>query len=291
MSKKVIEIAQTEYLSLFLDTLIINKDGSRITIPLRTIDTILITNPFCLITVPLLNKIVAYNINLIICNNKYQPTIQINPINSYYSNKNYLAQIRWDETFKNKMWKHIIRLKIINYAKLIYHLDIASDDDINKLIEYYSNVKQGDETNCEGHAAKLSFKLLYGSTFNRSDDNNVINKFLNFGYIVLMSYVSRSLIKNGLDNRLGIFHKSFNNYFALACDIMEIFRPVIDYFVYDFLIKEKNESFTEYKKTLFSAFENLMFKNHRSWNDSIDQFIKSIISGDIDEEEYIIDWD
>ncbi|WP_416754819.1 type II CRISPR-associated endonuclease Cas1 [Mycoplasma sp. 654] len=291
MSKKVIEIAQTEYLSLFLDTLIINKDGTRIMIPLRTIDTILITNPFCSITVPLLNKIVDNNINLIICNNKYQPTIQINPINSYYSNKNYLAQIRWDQTFKNKMWKHIIRLKIINYAKLIYYLNIASEEDINKLVEYYSNVKEGDENNCEGHAAKLSFKLLYGSTFSRSDDNNIINKFLNFGYIVLMSYVSRSLIKNGLDNRLGIFHKSFNNYFALACDVMEIFRTIIDYFTYSFLIKDKNDSFTEYKKALFSAFENLIFKNHKSWNDLIDQFIKSIISGHVIEEEYIIDWD
>ncbi|MFV8468946.1 type II CRISPR-associated endonuclease Cas1 [Mycoplasma sp. B6188] len=291
MSKKVIEIAQTEYLSLFLDTLIISKDGSRITIPLRTIDTILITNPFCSITVPLLNKIVTYNINLIICNNKYQPTIQINPINSYYSNKNYLAQIRWDEAFKSKMWKHIIRLKIINYTKLIYHLNIATDNDINKLIEYYSIVKQKDEGNCEGHAAKLSFKLLYGSSFNRSDDDNIINKFLNFGYIVLMTYVSRCLIKNGLDNRIGIFHKSFNNYFALACDIMEIFRPVIDYFTYTFLVKEKNESFVEYKKKIFSSFENLILRNNKSLNDLIDQFIKAIISGNVIEEEYIIDWD
>ncbi|MFV8401193.1 type II CRISPR-associated endonuclease Cas1 [Mycoplasma sp. 2634B] len=291
MSKKVIEIAQTEYLSLFLDTLIVNKDGARITIPLRTIDTILITNPFCSITVPLLNKIVNYNINLIICNNKYQPTIQINPINSYYSNKNYLAQIRWDETFKNQIWKQIVRLKIINYSKLIYHLNIATDDEINKLVDYYSSVKLGDETNCEGHAAKLSFKLLYGNSFSRSDDENIVNNFLNFGYIVLMSYVSRSLIKNGLDNRLGIFHKSFNNYFALACDVMEIFRPVIDYFTYSFLIKEQNDSFSEYKKTLFSSFENLIFKNHKSLNDLIDQFIKSIISGNIIEEDYIIDWD
>ncbi|WP_416738709.1 type II CRISPR-associated endonuclease Cas1 [Mycoplasma sp. 005V] len=291
MSKKVIEIAQTEYLSLFLDTLIVNKDGARITIPLRTIDTILITNPFCSITVPLLNKIVNYNINLIICNSKYQPTIQINPINSYYSNKNYLSQIRWDETFKNQIWKQIVRLKIINYSKLIYHLNIATDDEINKLVDYYCNVKLGDETNCEGHAAKLSFKLLYGSSFSRSDDENIINKFLNFGYIVLMSYVSRSLIKNGLDNRLGIFHKSFNNYFALACDVMEIFRPVIDYFTYSFLIKEQNDSFSEYKKTLFSSFENLIFKNRKSLNDLIEQFIKSIILGNIIEEDYIIDWD
>lgn len=73
----------------------------------------------------------------------------------------------------------------------------------------------------EGHIAKLTFKNLYGSTFNRSDKENEINKFLNYGYTILMTYVSRNLVKKGYDNRIGGFHKSFNNHFALATDLME----------------------------------------------------------------------
>ncbi|SYV95574.1 CRISPR-associated endonuclease Cas1, subtype II/NMENI, partial [Mycoplasmoides gallisepticum] len=95
MSKKVLEVSETEFISLHLDTLIVRKHGARVTLPLKTLDTILITNPYCNISVPLLNKIVENNINLIVCNTKFQPTMQILPISSYYSNKNYLWQIRW----------------------------------------------------------------------------------------------------------------------------------------------------------------------------------------------------
>ena len=55
---------------------------------------------------------------------------------------------------------------------------------------------------------------------------------LNYGYSILYSYFSRSIIKKGLDPRISIFHKSFDNYFALSSDLMEEFRPLIDWYVY-----------------------------------------------------------
>ncbi|AFP76235.1 CRISPR-associated protein Cas1 [Mycoplasmoides gallisepticum CA06_2006.052-5-2P] len=290
MSKKVLEVSETEFISLHLDTLIVRKHGARVTLPLKTLDTILITNPYCNISVPLLNKIVENNINLIVCNTKFQPTMQILPISSYYSNKNYLWQIRWTDEQKNQIWKQLVKLKIINYARLINHLNITTDDNIEKLTNYYTNVVDGDLNNCEGHAAKLSFKLLYGEDFSRSQKDDIINKYLNYGYIVLMTYVSRTLIKNGLDNRIGIFHKSFNNHFALSCDIMEPFRPIIDYLTFSYLIKNQNDDFKSYKKDLFISFENFIFPNGKNLNQVIDMLVKAIINNKINERDFNIDW-
>ncbi|SYV95576.1 CRISPR-associated endonuclease Cas1, subtype II/NMENI, partial [Mycoplasmoides gallisepticum] len=173
---------------------------------------------------------------------------------------------------------------------MINHLNITTDDNIEKLTNYYTNVVDGDLNNCEGHAAKLSFKLLYGEDFSRSQKDDIINKYLNYGYIVLMTYVSRTLVKNGLDNRIGIFHKSFNNHFALSCDIMEPFRPIIDYLTFSYLIKNQNDDFKSYKKDLFISFENFIFPNGKNLNQVIDMLIKAIINNKINERDFNIDW-
>lgn len=75
----------------------------------------------------------------------------------------------------------------------------------------------------------------------------IFNSMLNYGYTVLRSLVIRSIIKKGLDPRISLFHKSFSNFFALASDLMEPFRPVVDEIVYHhknatiFSIKIKDE--------------------------------------------------
>lgn len=143
----------------------------------------------------------------------------------------------------------------------------------------------------EGHIAKLTFKNLYGSTFNRSDKENEINKFLNYGYTILMTYVSRNLVKKGYDNRIGIFHKSFNNHFALATDLMEPFRFLIDKLVYELLIIEKNYDFINFKKKVFLIFEEkiLLNKSPISVNEYICKLIENFINKDFNFESLEID--
>lgn len=291
MAKKVLEIAQSDYISYFLNSIIVRKEEDRIIIPINQIDTILITNPRCNISVPLINEIVNNNINVIICDSKYRPTVQISPINGYYSNKIFLTQIKWNIEFKEISWREIIKLKILNYIKLVYFLDILNDEDIEKLLNYYESVLLYDKSNCEGHAAKLTFKILYGNEFSR-DDENQINTFLNYGYTVLMTYVSRSIIKNGLDNRIGIFHKSFNNHFALSCDVMEPLRCLIDKLVYEFIFVYEKRDFILFKKDLFCIFEEKVKVNDKllTVNEYIDKLVKSIINNNLNHKEFIVEW-
>lgn len=91
MAKKVVEIKETEYLFFHLNSLIVKKENNKIVLPLSDIDTILISNPYCTISVPLINAIVSNNINLIICNKDFEPNVQLLSISGYYSNKNFLS--------------------------------------------------------------------------------------------------------------------------------------------------------------------------------------------------------
>jgi len=85
-----------------------------------------------------------------------------------------------------------------------------------------------DETNREGHSAKVYFNALFGKDFSREDFCG-INSALDYGYMILLSCVSREVVSNGCVTQLGIKHKNEFNQFNLASDLMEPFRQIIDF--------------------------------------------------------------
>ena len=89
-----------------------------------------------------------------------------------------------------------------------------------KFLEDIKEVKIGDKTNREGHAAKIYFKELFGKEFVRHNDD-VINSALNYGYAILLSTINKEIINNGYLTQLGIHHKNEFNEFNLTCDLME----------------------------------------------------------------------
>ena len=59
-----------------------------------------------------------------------------------------------------------------------------------------------------------------------------INAMLNYGYTILRSAVIRSIVAAGLHPSLGIHHCNQYNAMRLADDLMEPFRPLVDFCVY-----------------------------------------------------------
>ena len=100
-----------------------------------------------------------------------------------------------------------------------------------KILRYEKQVEIADKTNREGHAAKVYFNLLYGMDFNRNDIDNT-NIALDYGYTILLSLMNREVVSKGYITQIGINHKNEFNQFNLSCDLMEIYRPLIDEIVY-----------------------------------------------------------
>lgn len=104
------------------------------------------------------------------------------------------------------------------------------EKEIIKIKRLHDTLLYNDVKNYEGAAAAIFFRCLYGSSFVRHTDTG-INRALDYGYKILLSAISRSLAKYGLNNHLGVFHIGKQNAFNLACDLIEPFRPLVDYFV------------------------------------------------------------
>ena len=89
------------------------------------------------------------------------------------------------------------------------------------------NVKLDGQETVEAQAAAIYWRGLFQG-FRRSDRDDPRNVLLNWGYAVLLATVGRALTVLGCDPSLGFGHASRTNAWALACDLMEPFRPTVD---------------------------------------------------------------
>lgn len=189
------------------------------------------------LTASLLSALMNKNISVIFCDAKYNPQSQLLPfygtIDTY---KKIFFQIRWDNTLKGEIWKSIIQKKIENQAKNLFEIN---EEAHNKLITYKDEVEIHDNTNREGHSAKVYFNALFSSSFSRNQDNQ-INKFLDYGYSILLSAINREIKSFGYLTEIGIHHIGETNPFNLSCDFIEPLRPLVDYYVINKLVDDEN---------------------------------------------------
>ena len=206
------------------DYLLVRSDDVKM-IHLSEINTIIIDSTQVSLTSYLLCELIKRKIKVIFCDEKRNPSSELVPYyGNFHTSKNIEEQIHWNTDFARLVWTQIIRQKIENQANLLEKLEYDTSE---KLREYITELKYFDETNREGHAAKVYFNSLFGKGFSRDDVNN-INAALNYGYSVLMSAFAREIVASGYLTQLGIFHDNMFNQFNLASDLMEPFRILID---------------------------------------------------------------
>lgn len=229
MSFRTVIIAQQSKLSYKNRFLVVKQDLDEKYIHLSEIDTIIVDSLAVSISAYLLKELSDNKINIIFCDEKHNP---FGELSTYYSKHNtskmIQRQISWTSNEKDKIWKKIVKNKLLNQAYMLSKID---SEKYKLLLDYIIEVQDGDSTNREGHAAKVYFNALFGNSFSRRDDSN-INSALNYGYEVLLSTFNKEIINNGYLTQLGIHHKNEFNKFNLGCDLMEPFRIVIDNFVY-----------------------------------------------------------
>lgn len=278
MGWKIVEIENGNYLKLFLDNLVIYQDDSKITLPLKDIDVLLINNYKINLSVQLMNELTQNNILTILCDNKHKPQTFIFPVfGNYNTLKVFSNQLNWNHKYKSKLWENIINQKISNQALFVKYI-LNNENKYNQLESYRKQIKEYDITNREGHSSKVYWNLVYGKKFSR-DDDSYINILLNYGYSILNGYISRSIIKKGLDPRISLFHKSFHNHFALSSDLIEPFRILVDIEVYK-IHKTGEKDFKKHKEILINMFnKKIMFNDKLNFlNNVIDDFIDTIVN-------------
>jgi len=234
MSWRTVVITQRAKLDLQMGYLVIRMD--KITkIYLSEINTVLIDSPAVSLTTSLLAELSRKKIKVIFCDEKRLPSSQLIPFyGSHDTSLKYKKQIQWTDEMKKFIWSEIVAEKIKQQAEF---LDEKRREESKLLWKYKSEVLPGDETNREGHAAKVYFNAIFGMEFLRTQENT-INAALNYGYSIILSMFAKEIVSQGYFTQLGIFHDNMFNELNLACDLMEPFRILVDRQVYKMNLQE-----------------------------------------------------
>lgn len=213
-------------------------------IHLNEIKTLIIESTAVSMTAYLLSELTKNKVKVIFCDEKRNPSSELLPCyGSHDTSMKLRNQIKWDEIRKKEVWTQIVKEKILQQAALLQSL---SKEEYRMLVSYAEEMEFGDETNREGHAAKVYFNAMFGKQFTRTEECP-LNAALNYGYSILLSMFNREIVSNGYLTQLGLFHENMFNPFNLASDLMEPFRPIVDELVW----KMKPECFeTEEKRDI-----------------------------------------
>lgn len=241
MGWRTVAISKQAKLDYSMGFMVVRDTQNTTKIYIEEISILIVENTAVSITAALLGKLIENKVDIVFCDEKRNPSAQLLPLyGSYDCSKALKTQISWDESSKQLIWTSIVREKINNQAKLLLREELI--DPSNLLMKYLNELEFNDVTNREGHAAKVYFNALFGKFFSRNDDNP-INAALNYGYSLILSCISREIVCCGFSTKLGIHHDNQFNQFNLSCDLMEPFRPLVDFKVISALPKkfEKEE--------------------------------------------------
>ena len=227
--------------------LIYEKDEIRDSIKASTINDITIIGKGH-ITFDALTLIAENNIKLISINPKGQITYTLespNPANVKLKNQQYKSSENKKglkisvELIKSKIKNQKGVLKTLNKNKQLKRVS-ATREKMNEYITQLenlnlkdSNVKmqimgiEGKASNDYWNAVKYFIPKEIGFESRTKKPRDLLNSMLNYGYAILASEITKSIITNSLDPYCGFLHYDMQNRTSLTYDLIETFRQQI----------------------------------------------------------------
>lgn len=237
MIKRTILVENKSSITTKNQQLILKSEIRESTIPIEDIGFLVLDHAEIYLSIPAMNLIIENNTTIIICGSNHLPNGMLLNLNSHHIQQEiFKNQIEASIPLKKQLWQQTIVEKIRNQGQLLEKMTANK----NTFEFLASKVLSGDTTNMEGVAAQQYWKFfptpnLEKDGIKRERYGDYPNNFLNYGYAILRAATARALSGSGLLNTLGIHHKSKYNAFALADDIMEPFRPIVDEKVFDIM--------------------------------------------------------
>ena len=231
--------------------LVIKTELRESTIPAEDVGYLVIDHPQVFLSIPAMNLLVENNAAIVVCGNNHLPNGMFLNLNSHYIQQEiFRNQIEATLPLKKQLWQQTVVEKIANQGQLLEKITGES----NSLNFLASRVLSGDTSNMEGVAANLYWRAFFEYSdlkVKRERFGDFPNNFLNYGYAILRAATARALSGSGLLNTLGIHHRNKYNAYALADDMMEPFRPMVDEKVFKLIEMSDNQDLTTGVKVEF----------------------------------------
>lgn len=196
-------------------------------LPLEDVASIIVTSFSASIHSELFLQAAKHGVALIICE-AFKPVSLVLPANRSTDTILSRAMLTLRPRVREHLWQKTVDAKCQNQYALAEH--IAPND---KSLEALQRTAFGRKPHKESVCAR-TFWQIFGRTLNedefiRDRKQGGLNHLLNYGYAVLLSTVLQKLFGVGLDPTFGISHVARERSTPLAYDLMEPFRPCVDW--------------------------------------------------------------
>ena len=237
MIKRTLEISrEPAHLAVRHRQLLLKRDGEIVgQVPCDDIGVVLVDHPQTTYTHAALTELAESDVAVVICGRDHLPTAMVLPLADH-------SQVVWrlkDQLnarlpLCKQLWKQLVVAKVRAQAE-----NLAEElPGRRKLLALAQEVRSGDPKNIEAQAAKIYWANWLSDDnasadaavpFRRSVEGAGLNAFLNYGYAILRAGLARAIVAAGLMPSLGVHHRNRANAFCLADDLMEPFRPLVEY--------------------------------------------------------------
>lgn len=208
------------------DQLVIIRDQTEVgRVPIEDIGYLILNDPAISLTHGVLTRISHYGGVVLVCNAAHTPEAILLPLEgNELTARRLRAQAALSLPKRKRLWQQIVRHKVIGQA-----LNLPESHPHHaRLLGMAARVQSGDKTHIEGQAARFYWPALLGEGFRRDPDGPPPNNLLNYGYAVFRAACARAIVAAGLHPVFSLQHSHRNNTFALADDLLELFRPHVD---------------------------------------------------------------
>ena len=173
----------------------------------------------------LLTELAERGAPVVLCAANHAPKSVLLPLEGHHAQGARMrAQWRAKTPFIKQAWKKVVTGKVNMQAAALAAIGEAPAP----LTMMVRKITSGDSSNIEAQAARYYWPRMMGPNFRRNVEHADENALLNYGYTVLRAATARAVVASGLHPTIGLFHSNRSNAFALADDLMEPFRPLVD---------------------------------------------------------------
>lgn len=208
-------------------------------LPLEDVAAIIITSFSARIHSHLFLEAAKQGVAMVICE-RFQPVSLLLPACRAADTLLTRRHLTLSSSVRGRLWEKTIDAKCAN--QLAVARRIAPDSEATLNLAKASRARSARK---EGGCAKLFWEAftegLRIEGFARGRKLGGLNDLINYGYAVLLSTVLQKIYGFGLDPTVGISHAIRERCAPLAYDLMEPFRPCVDWHIYQWVKDRPHE--------------------------------------------------
>lgn len=267
MLRKTIEIATPgTRLSVAHRQLVIERPQlPKASVPIEDLGVLVVDDGRASYTQSVFIECVAAGATIIVSGRDHLPAGMMLPIDGHHAlTGRHWAQVEAGTSLRKRLWQTLVTAKLRQQGRLL--AEVHGHD--SGLAALAGRVRSGDPDNLEAQGAQRYWPQLFGRDFRRDRSADDTNALLNYGYALVRAACARALVASGLIPSLGVWHRNRSNPFCLADDLLEPWRPIVDWKVRGIVVSTNGPPSLDdrlTRATLLAIFNETVLVGGKRW--------------------------